>query len=99
MATTQRDRLAGALRADGDIKLVPYLMAGFPDRQGSIALGRQYAAAGAAAIEVGVPFSDPLADGPVIQVADQQALAGGMTLAGAIEVAGLVAVEGPPVVL
>ncbi|MBO0706418.1 MAG: tryptophan synthase subunit alpha, partial [Candidatus Dormibacteraeota bacterium] len=73
------DALAGRLRGNGRIHLVPYLMAGFPDREGSVALGRRYAAAGAAAIEVGVPFSDPLADGPVIQRAGQQALERGMT--------------------
>ena len=93
------DALADRLRGNGRIHLVPYLMAGFPDRDGSVALGRRYAAAGAAAIEVGVPFSDPLADGPVIQRAGQQALEGGMTLAGPIAVAGEVAEAGAPVVL
>ena len=93
------DALADRLRGNGRIHLVPYLMAGFPDRDGSVALGRRYAAAGAAAIEVGVPFSDPLADGPVIQRAGQQALEGGMTLAGSIAVAGEVAEAGAPVVL
>jgi tryptophan synthase alpha chain len=93
------DALAGRLRGNGRIHLVPYLMAGFPDRQGSVALGRAYAAAGAGAIEVGVPFSDPLADGPVIQQAGQVALEGGMTMAGALSVAGEVAEAGPPVVL
>lgn len=93
------DALAGRLRGNGRIHLVPYLMAGFPDREGSVALGRRYAAAGAAAIEVGVPFSDPLADGPVIQRAGQQALERGMTLAGSLAVAGEVAAAGAPVVL
>jgi tryptophan synthase alpha chain len=94
-------RLETALRgrAEGRIHLVPYLMAGFPDERASIELGRTYARAGAAAIEVGIPFSDPMADGPVVQIADQAALEAGMTVGGAIRVAGEVAAEGPPVVL
>lgn len=79
--------------------LVPYLMAGSPSSEESIAVGRGYAGAGAAAIEVGVPFSDPLADGPVIQKAGQQALLGGMTVRGSIGVAGAIAEAGVPVVL
>jgi len=91
--------LAAAVRAEGDVKLIPYLMAGYPDRARSVALGRMYARSGAAAIEVGIPFSDPLADGPVIQRAGQVALDGGMTVAGALSVAAEVAAEGVPVVL
>jgi tryptophan synthase alpha chain len=91
--------LAAAVRADGDVKLIPYLMAGYPDRARSIELGRMYARFGAAAIEIGIPFSDPLADGPVIQRAGQAALEGGMTTSGALGVAAEVAAEGVPVVL
>jgi tryptophan synthase alpha chain len=91
--------LAAAVRAEGDVKLIPYLMAGYPDRVRSIELGRMYARSGAAAIEVGIPFSDPLADGPVIQRAGQAALEGGMTVAGALGVTADVAAEGVPVVL
>ncbi|MGH7919604.1 MAG: tryptophan synthase subunit alpha, partial [Candidatus Dormibacteraceae bacterium] len=61
------DRLRRALTRGEGVGLVPYLMAGFPSASGSAAMGRAFAEAGAAAIEVGVPFSDPLADGPVIQ--------------------------------
>jgi tryptophan synthase alpha chain len=87
------------VRGAGDVKLIPYLMAGYPDPAGSIELGLAYARAGAAAIEVGIPFSDPLADGPVVQRAGQVALAGGMTVGRALEVAAAVAEGGAPVVL
>jgi tryptophan synthase alpha chain len=96
---TNPDRLTGALRVPDGLALIPYLMAGFPDRARSIELGYLYARAGAAAIEVGIPFSDPLADGSVIQQAGQEALSQGMTVLGAIEVAGEVATHGVPVVL
>lgn len=79
--------------------LVPYLMAGSPSAEASIEIGRGYATAGAAAIEVGVPFSDPLADGPVIQKAGHQALLGGMTVRRSIEVAGAISEAGVPTVL
>jgi tryptophan synthase alpha chain len=92
-------RLEAAVRGVGDLKLIPYLMAGYPSRAECIAHGRAYARAGAAAIEVGVPHSDPLADGPVIQRAGQAALDAGMTMAGALEVAAAIAEEGAPVVL
>lgn len=95
------DRLQTALEArpEGGVGLVPYLMAGFPSAEASIALGRGFAEAGAAAIEVGVPFSDPLADGPVIQKAGHEALVGGMTVRRSIEVAGAIAEAGVPTVL
>ncbi len=99
MARTDTGRLEPALRAEGGLKLVTYLMAGHPDARRSIEAGRRLAAAGVAAIEIGIPFSDPLADGPVIQKAGQAALEAGMTVAGALEVAAEVAKEGVPVVL
>lgn len=92
-------RLEDRVRAAGDVKLVPYVMAGYPDREGSIAQGLAYARAGAAAIEVGIPFSDPLADGPAVQRAGQIALECGMTVRGALAVASAVAEGGAPVVL
>lgn len=92
-------RLEERVRAAGDIKLIPYLMAGYPDRAGSIEQGLAYARAGAAAIEVGIPFSDPLADGPAVQRAGQTALANGTTVRSALEVAAAVAEEDVPVVL
>ena len=96
---TETSRLETGLRSTGDLKLVAYLMAGHPDRKRSIEAGKRLAGSGVAAIELGIPFSDPLADGPVIQRAGQLALQGGMTVAGALDVAGEVAREGVPVVL
>lgn len=87
-----------ALRAAGRRALVPYITAGHPDRVRSMALLQGLEAAGADCIELGVPFSDPLADGPVIQRSSQVALGQGMHFDGALEMvsrAGL----GIPVVL
>jgi tryptophan synthase alpha chain len=99
MVTEQTSKLEKALRADGDLKLVAYIMAGHPSKKRSIDVGKRLAASGIAALEIGIPHSDPLADGPVIQKAGQEALAHGMTVAGALEVAAAVASEGIPVVL
>ncbi len=68
------------LRGRGRKALVCYLTAGHPDRERSLDTLRGVADAGADVIEVGVPFSDPMADGPVIQASSQQALDAGMTL-------------------
>lgn len=87
-ATTSPDRLSRrfeALRRDGRRALVPYVTAGFPDRVRSLELLQGLADAGADAIEVGVPFSDPMADGPVIQASSQRALEQGMSLDGTLE--------------
>ncbi len=75
-----------------------YVTAGHPDRAASLRLLRELPAAGCDVLEVGVPFSDPLADGPIIQGSSQRALDAGMTLDGALE---LVAEARPavPVVL
>jgi len=74
------------LRAEGRSGLVTYTTAGDPDlvRSGDVLLTLERA--GADVLEVGVPFSDPLADGPVIQRASERALAGGMNLRGVIEI-------------
>ena len=95
----ERLRLENAVRAKGDLKLVPYLMAGFPNKKRSIDVGKRLAGSGVAALEIGIPHSDPLADGPMIQRAGQVALEHGMTVAGALEVCDAVAKEGAPVVL
>ena len=92
-------RLQQAVTADGDLKLIAYFMAGHPNRKKSLEAGKRIAASGVAAIEIGVPHSDPLADGPVIQKAGQAALEHGMTVGAALELAGAVAQGGPPVVL
>ena len=82
------------LRANGRGGLVTYLTAGDPDADRSVALLTAVARAGADVLEVGVPFSDPLADGPVIQRASERALAGGMTLRGALDVVRRVRADG-----
>ena len=93
-------KLENALRATGDgMRLVGYIMAGHPNKKRSIEIGKRLANSGIAALEIGIPFSDPLADGPVIQKAGQTALEHGMTVEGSLEVAGAVASEGTPVVL
>jgi tryptophan synthase alpha subunit len=67
--------------------LVAYLVAGHPDYDTSLAAIEAAIAGGADLIELGVPFSDPVTDGPVIQAAQDAALRAGMTLSGAIELA------------
>jgi hypothetical protein len=78
---------------------MPYLMGGFPDLQSSRAIGEAYADGGADLVELGVPFSDPLADGPVIQAAGTRALAAGATVAGVLEVAAAIAARVPVVLM
>jgi tryptophan synthase alpha chain len=68
------------LRAEGRAGLIIYLTAGDPDPDTSLSLFRGLAAAGADLIEIGMPFSDPMADGPAIQAAGQRALKAGMSL-------------------
>lgn len=65
--------------------LVAYVTGGDPDAARSLAVVRAIAEAGADVIEIGVPFSDPIADGPVIQRAAERGLAAGMTLAGVLD--------------
>src|SRR4051812_41071519 len=77
---------------------MPYLMGGFPSLEASGAIGEACAEGGADLVELGVPFSDPLADGPVIHAADTRALAAGATLHGVLEVAARLS-ERLPVVL
>jgi tryptophan synthase alpha chain len=72
-------------RQEGRAALMPYLMGGFPDQGTATAIAGAYADAGADLIELGVPFSDPLADGPTIHAADTAALAAGATLESVLE--------------
>lgn len=81
------DGIADARRAAGLKTLVPFLTAGYPDRRTFALMLGEVAAAGCPLVEIGIPFSDPVADGPVIQAASQQALASGVTLAGVLEMA------------
>ncbi len=75
-----------AARAEGRAALMPYLMGGFPDLATSRSVAEAYAESGADLIELGVPFSDPLADGPVIHAAGTEALAAGATFDGVMEI-------------
>ena len=75
------DRIAAAFAGHGRrAALMPYLMGGYPDLETSRSVAVACADAGADLIELGVPFSDPLADGPVIHAAATHALAGGVTV-------------------
>jgi tryptophan synthase alpha chain len=67
--------------------LMPYVMGGFPTLEESLRIGQACVQAGADVIELGLPYSDPLADGPVIHAAGTQALAAGANVAGVLEVA------------
>jgi len=72
-------------RQEGRASLMPYLMGGFPDQATATAVAAAYADHGADLIELGVPFSDPLADGPTIHAADTAALEAGATLESVLE--------------
>ena len=83
------ERIAQAFEAagsEGRAALMPYMMGGFPDQETSQAVADAYAEAGADLVELGVPFSDPLADGPVIHAAGTRALAAGATLDSVLEI-------------
>ena len=88
-------RRFASLRERDAKALVIYVTAGHPDRARSLALLRGIADAGADVIELGVPFSDPLADGPVIQASSQRALELGMTFDGVLELAAEATVDVP----
>lgn len=89
------------LRARGELGLFPYLTAGFPDLKTSLALADTAIEAGADGFEIGVPFSDPLADGATLQRANQQALERGASLDTALGLAAHIRARAPhlPVVL
>jgi tryptophan synthase alpha chain len=97
------ERIAEAFesaRADGRrAALMPYLMAGYPDLDRSREIARAYVDGGAHLIELGVPFSDPLADGPVIHAAGVAALAAGANVSDALSVVREVADDVPVVVM
>ena len=83
--TTRIDACFARLRREGRSALVTFLMAGDPDPATSLEIIKAMPKAGADIIELGMPFSDPMADGPSIQAAGQRALHGGMTLNKTIE--------------
>jgi tryptophan synthase alpha chain len=93
-------RIAGAFaRTDKRAALMPYMMGGFPTLAESVRIGEACVQAGADLIELGVPYSDPLADGPVIQAAGRRALAAGASMTSVLEVAGALAASVPVVLM
>jgi tryptophan synthase alpha chain len=97
------DRIAEAFasaRADGRrAALMPYLMGGFPELETSRRIGLAYADAGAHLVELGVPFSDPLADGPMVHAAGTAALRAGVKLEGVLDVGRSIAERVPVIVM
>lgn len=89
------DAAFAAAGEDGRAALMPYLMGGFPDQETATAIAGAYVDAGADLIELGVPFSDPLADGPTIHAADTAALAAGATLESVLETCAAVGEQAP----
>ena len=77
---TRIDAKFAALKAEGKRAFVAYIMAGDPDLETSLEVMKGLPAAGVDVIELGLPFTDPMADGPTIQLAGQRALDGGQTL-------------------
>lgn len=77
---TRIDDTFARLKAEGKKAFVTYIMAGDPNYDSSLELTRGLPAAGVDIIELGMPFTDPMADGPTIQLAGQRSLAAGMTL-------------------
>lgn len=84
---TRIDAKFEALRAEGKKAFVAYVMAGDPDEAMSFEVMKGLPGAGVDIIELGVPFTDPMADGPTIQLAGQRALEGGMTLQKTLDMA------------
>lgn len=78
--TTRIDRRFATLRAESRAGLVTFLTAGDPDAETSLAILRALPQAGADVVELGMPFTDPMADGPAIQASSQRALKAGQTL-------------------
>ncbi len=94
------ERLAQAFAEHGRrAALMPYLMGGYPTLPESIRIGEACVQGGADILELGVPYSDPLADGPVIHEAATRALAAGASLAGVLEVARALAPSVPVVLM
>ncbi|WP_435166447.1 tryptophan synthase subunit alpha [Falsirhodobacter sp. 1013] len=84
---TRIDAKFAALKDQNKKAFVAYLMAGDPDADTTLAVMRGMPAAGVDVIELGMPFTDPMADGATIQQAGQRALEGGQTLDGTLEIA------------
>lgn len=94
------ERIEAAFAAkQGTAALMPYLMACYPDEDTSVAIGKACADAGADLLELGIPYSDPLADGPVIHEAATIALNGGATVERSLRVAAALGSQIPVVVM
>lgn len=87
------------VRAEGRSALVGYLPVGFPDVPGSVAAVRTMIEAGVDVVELGIPYSDPVMDGPVIQLAVERALAGGVRVADTLRTVEAVAGAGVPILV
>ncbi|MBT1159141.1 tryptophan synthase subunit alpha [Aminobacter anthyllidis] len=87
MTTTRIDRRMAKLKAEGRPALVTYFMGGDPDYETSLSIMKALPKAGSDIIELGMPFSDPMADGPAIQAAGLRALKAGQTLAKTLQMA------------
>lgn len=85
--TARMDKKFAALKAEGRPALVTYFMGGDPDFETSLEIMKALPGAGADVIELGAPFSDPMADGPAIQMAGQRALKGGQTMRRTLQMA------------
>ena len=86
-------------RAEGRAALIPYVVAGYPDADTSLAIATAVIDAGADLLEVGLPYSDPLADGATLQRASQAALAAGATFDGSLALVGRISRARPGVPL
>ena len=86
-AMTRIDDTFARLKAEGKKAFVAYVMAGDPDFETSLAVVKGLPGAGVDIIELGLPFTDPMADGPTIQLAGQRALEGGQTLQKTLDIA------------
>ena len=87
MTTARIDARFQALKAEGRAGFVAYVMAGDPDRDQALEILKSLPAAGADIIELGFPFSDPMAEGPPIQRAALRGMAAGLTLRGTMDLA------------
>jgi tryptophan synthase alpha chain len=95
------DRIGQAFRtarAEGRAALIPYVTAGYPTLEQLPGLVRSLTRAGADVIEIGIPFSDPLADGPILQRAATEALAAGTRVRDVLRVVSQISTEAPPLV-
>ena len=85
--TARMDKRFADLKTEGRPALVTYFMGGDPDYETSLGIMKALPEAGSDVIELGMPFSDPMADGPAIQLAGQRALKGGQTLKKTLQLA------------